>query len=236
MRDPRVQIIQEAGPKEGEGEEEKEENMEQEEDGEEEEDDKSVRKRPTQGGGSPTLKKKKRRKEEGGQLLKALLSSPSMTADKVEEKMAAELDSLTQVSAPLFCPPPELLFTLAPQILHEERPLLEALLVHSHWNHDKLLRQYLQNSTIIIKEAGLGGGDAAEPPSADSQVTCPACLKQKGVAESSWLWCNHVCCKVCSSSLILIVSCLSLCVVDLLGETPEDGTGGRQSSLFYLYR
>ena len=62
-----------------------------------EEEEKSVRKRPTSGGGSPAMKKNKRRKEEGTQLLKALLSSPSMTVDVVEEKMAAELDSLTQV-------------------------------------------------------------------------------------------------------------------------------------------
>ncbi|CAI8007075.1 Cullin-9, partial [Geodia barretti] len=165
------------GEGEGEEEREKEETMEQEI-GEGEEEEKSVRKRPTSGGGSPAVKKNKRRKEEGAQLLKALLSSPSMTVDKVEEKMVGELDSLTQ-------------------ILHVERPLLEALLVHSKWNHNQLLRQYLENSTTVMKEAGLGDGDGAEPPPADSQVTCPACLKQKNVAESMWLSCNHVCCKTC---------------------------------------
>ena len=79
-------------------EEEEKESMEQEVIMTEEGEEKAARKRPTQGGGTPaTKKKKKRRQEEGTQLLKALLSSPSMTVDKVEEKMIAELDSLTQV-------------------------------------------------------------------------------------------------------------------------------------------
>ena len=97
--------LQETAAKEGEGEgeeeREKEETMEQEI-GEGEEEEKSVRKRPTSGGGSPAVKKNKRRKEEGAQLLKALLSSPSMTVDKVEEKMVGELDSLTQVKWMVF--------------------------------------------------------------------------------------------------------------------------------------
>lgn len=82
-----------------EGEEEEKEGMEQEVIMTEEGEEKAARKRPTQGGGTPATKKKKKRRkeEEGAQLLKALLSSPSMTVDKVEEKMIAELDSLTQV-------------------------------------------------------------------------------------------------------------------------------------------
>jgi hypothetical protein len=122
--------------------------------------------------------RKKRRQEEGPQLLKALLSSASMTVDRVEEKMVAELDSLSQ-------------------ILHLDRPTLEALLVHSGWSHDRLLRQYLQNSTSVMREVGLGGGDSAEAPPPGSQVTCPACIKKKDVGEAMWLWCNHACCKPC---------------------------------------
>lgn len=54
-----------------------------------------ARKRATAGQGTPS--KKKRRQEEGTQLLKVLLSSPSLVAEQVQEKIAGELDSIAQV-------------------------------------------------------------------------------------------------------------------------------------------
>ena len=87
-------------------------------------------------------------------------------------------------------------FSPSSQILKLPKPLVEALLISCDWNHDRLLQQYLQNSTALMKEVGLGGSDAAESPSPGAQVTCPVCLKKLGIADTTWLWCNHACCKV----------------------------------------
>ena len=62
----------------------------------EEGEEKVTRKRTAAGQGMPA---KKRLHEEGTQPLKVLLSSPSLSAEQVEEKMIAELDSIAQVCA-----------------------------------------------------------------------------------------------------------------------------------------
>lgn len=90
-----------------------------------------------------------------------------------------------------------------------EKPVLEALLIHCQWSHDRLLQQYLHNSAVLMKEAGLAGTDAAETPSPGAQVTCPVCLKSVGIAETTWLWCNHACCQV----LPIATTTLSWCEV-----------------------
>lgn len=54
-----------------------------------------ARKRTAAGRGTPS--KKKRRQEEGTQLLKVLLSSPSLSVEQVQGKIAEELDSIAQV-------------------------------------------------------------------------------------------------------------------------------------------
>lgn len=55
-----------------------------------------TRKRGKRGRGTPSSKKK-RRQEDSTQLLKVLLSSPSLSVEQVEQQMAAELDSIAQV-------------------------------------------------------------------------------------------------------------------------------------------
>lgn len=59
-----------------------------------------VRKRTAAGRGTPS--KKKRRQEDGTQLLKVLLSSPSLLAEQVQEKITEELDNMAQVQCTAF--------------------------------------------------------------------------------------------------------------------------------------
>ena len=58
---------------------------------------KPARKRASSGKGMPSSKKKRRQEDGGTQLLKVLLSSPSLSVEQVKKKMAAELDSISQV-------------------------------------------------------------------------------------------------------------------------------------------
>ena len=85
-------------PKEGQEEGGEVEKMEEEtapQEAGEGEEGQVARKRTTAGRGTPS--KKKRRQEEGTQLLKVLLSSPSLSVEQVQGKIAEELDSIAQV-------------------------------------------------------------------------------------------------------------------------------------------
>ena len=98
-----------------------------------------------------------------------------------------------------------LLHSLSP-ILKLNVETLEHLFHHFQWNIDKLMQHYLNDSSAILKEAGLNGTPVGSPPTRRKSVSCPVCTSSVGPKEMLWLWCNHGCCKVSTKILLDVAS------------------------------
>ena len=98
-----------------------------------------------------------------------------------------------------------LLHSLSP-VLKLNVETLEHLLHHFQWNTDKLMQHYLNDSSAILKEAGLNGTPVGSPPTRRRTVSCPVCTSSVSPKEMLWLWCNHGTCKVSTKVLIAATS------------------------------
>ncbi len=88
------------------------------------------------------------------------------------------------------------------QVLKLSVEKLEHLLHDFQWNTDKLMQQYLNDSTAILEGAGLSGHALGSPPPRRKMIICPVCTLSVSSHDLIWLWCNHGCCQVTRMRLL----------------------------------